>query len=450
MNRMKWLAFGLFLMLLPTISHAWSEDILSHFQVYITAEEEYNSNIDLTPNKLKRDDFITTVSPGLRFSTSKRSPVTGEFRKAPTAEERFGVDLDFRAGFVFYAKEHDDNYISLDGTLNAWYAFTRNFSFRVRDYLTRSDEIREADYSTTAIEGQTLLSRANRREPYFRNVFEPSLEYRFGRENLFALNFRNNIYDIKSDESEDSMENYINPRLTYWFNIRHGVYLEYGLILADFDNLPDWVGHMAAGRYIYRFNPRTSIFGEYTQLWRNFDNPSVGENTSIDYVIYRPSIGIEHAFSPTLSGRVQLGYFWQNPDKGSTTDSFFYDVSLIKRAGKTTYAVSSQGGYIEDYFTLENLGFTKYYRVVGRISHQLLQKMTIGLFGSYEWAKYPGTVIEDKIQKDQIWVIGCNASYQVLRWLKVSLDASHRENRSNIESRDYSEYRGIFRITATY
>jgi hypothetical protein len=76
--------------------------------------------------------------------------------------------------------------------------------------------------------------------------------------------------------------------------------------------------------------------------------------------------------------------------------------------------------------------------------------MTVGLFGSYEWAKYPGSEVDNKIPKDQIWAVGCNASYQVLRWLTVSLDGSHRENHSNIENRDYSEYRGIFRVTATY
>ena len=37
-------------------------------------------------------------------------------------------------GFVFYAKNHEDNYISLNGLLNAWYAFNKNLSFRVRDY----------------------------------------------------------------------------------------------------------------------------------------------------------------------------------------------------------------------------------------------------------------------------------------------------------------------------
>jgi len=453
MNRMKCLVFGLVLLMLPTIAHAWSEEILSHFQVYITAEEEYNSNIDLAPNKFKRDDFITTISPGLKFSTLPRSPTTGEFQRTPTAEDKYGIDLDFRAGFVFYAKEHDDNYISLDGTLNAWYAFTRNLTFRVRDYLIRSDEIREQDYSATALPGQFLISRARIREPYFRNVFEPSLEYRFGRENIIALNYSNNIYEIKSDVYEDSMENYVNPRLNYWFNIRHGINLEYGLTLGDFENSQDLVGHMAMGRYIYRFNPRTSTFGEYTQLWRNFDSPSVDNlvyGLSIDYLVYRPSIGIEHAFSSTLSARVQGGYYWADPQKGSTVDGPFFDILLTQRGQRTTYSLSLQGGYEEDFFTAENQGFTQYYRALGRITYQLLQRMNVGIFGSYEWAKYPGTGIVGETQKDQLFAVGCNASYQVLKWLNVSLEGSHQENRSNIENESYSEYRGIFRITATY
>jgi hypothetical protein len=444
MERFKRLVLGLCLIFLPTGVQAWSEDILSHFQPYITLEEEYNSNIDLTPNRLKKDDFITTISPGLRFFTSPRSPVTGEFRREPVAEKRYGMDLDIRAGFVFYGKEEDYNYISLNGTLNAWYAFTRNFTVRVRDYLIRSDEIRESDYSTTTIQGQTLFARTRLREPYYRNVFEPSVEYRFGRENVMALNYRNTLYEIKSRTSEDSMENSINPRLTYWFNVRNGMFLEYGLTFADFERLPDWVGHTALGRYTYRLNPRTSLFGEYTQSWRNFDSPS------IDYVVYRPSLGVEHAFSPTLSGRGQIGYFWQNPKRGSTIDGFFYDILFTERAQRTTYTLSFQGGYTEDYFTAENLGFIKTHRATGRVNHQLLQRMTVGLFGSYEWAKYPGIVVAERKPKDQIWAIGGNASYQVLKWLNLSLDLSHRENRSNISDRNYSEYRGMLRATATY
>jgi predicted porin len=445
MNRIKWLISALLLITSPALVHAWSsEEIFSHFQPYITVQEEYNSNIDLSQNRYKRDDFITTISPGFKFSTTPRSPITGEFRPTPTAEERYGMDLDFRAGYTFYAKHHGDNYINLNGLLNAWYAVTPRLNFRVRDYVIRSDEIREADYSSTSIEGQYLPSRTEKRGPYIRNVFEPSVQYQFGRENILAFNYRNNVYHIQSRTSEDSMENYFNPKITYWFDIRNGVSLEYGLTLGNFQGSPDLVGHMGTGRYTYRFNPRTSLFGEYTQMWRNFNNPGT------DYVVYRPTLGVEHAFSPTLSVRIQGGYYWSVPKEGSTVDGPSFDVLLTQRGKRTIYTLSFQGGYTEDYFTSDNQGFTQYYRALGRVTYQLLSKMNVGLFGSYEWLKYSGQVTEDKTPKDQIWAVGVNASYQILKWLNASLDVSHRENRSNISDRNYSEYRGMIKVTATY
>jgi hypothetical protein len=430
------------LLWVPSIVHAELGDLLTYFQPYISVQEEYNSNVDLTP-KNERDDFITTISPGLRFSTLPRGEVT-RAQQAPTAEQKLGIDLDFNAGFVFYADEEDDNYTSLNGLLNAWYLFSPKFSFRVRDYLIRSDDIREADYTATAIEGQTLISRINRRTPYYRNVFEPSVEYRFGRENTVALNYRNNIYEIDSQITEDSMENYINPRLTYWLNIHNGVSLEYGLTLGDFERSPDLTGHMGTGRYTYRFNPRTSVFGEYTYLLRDFESPSN------DYDIHRPSVGIEHAFSPTLNGRIQLGYYWADPERGDTIDDIYFDVNVSQRAERTTYTIALQGGFTEDFFTAENLGFNKYYRGIGRVSHQLLERMTVGIFGSYEWIKYYGDVVVTQRQKDNIWAVGGDTAYQLFRWLTLSLQGSYRENNSNFDTADYTEYRGIFRITASF
>jgi hypothetical protein len=440
---MKWLISALFLIIFPTIVHAWSEDILLHFQPYITIQEEYDSNTSLSATN-KQGDFLTTISPGFRFSTTPRSPTTRELRQTPTAEDRYGMDLDFNAGFNFYAKNHEDNYISLNGTLNAWYALTQKLNFRVRDYLIRSDDIREVDYSPTAIEGQYLPSRTIKRVPYIRNVFEPSLQYQFGKENLVALNYRNNVYNIQSRTSQDSMENYINPKITYWFDIRNGVSFEYGLTLGNFQRSPDLVGHMFRGSYTYRFNPKTSIFGEYTQLLRDFDPPSV------DYVVYRPSIGIEHAFSPTLSGRLQVGYYWADPEEGSTTGGPFYDILVTQRAQKTTYTLSLQGGYTEDFFTSENRGFTQSHRGIGRVTYQLLEKMNVGLFTSYEWQKFIESAIGGRKQTNNIWEIGGNASYELFKWLKLSLEVNYTKNFSNINSTDYSDYRGIFKVTATY
>src|SRR4030042_5192652 len=124
---------------IPSIVHAELGDLFSYFQPYISVQEEYNSNIDLTPTN-RREGYITTISPGLKFSTLPRSEVT-RAQQAPTAGQKFGMDLDFNAGFVFYAKEEDNNFTSLTGSLNAWYLFSPKLSVRVRDYLIRSDEI---------------------------------------------------------------------------------------------------------------------------------------------------------------------------------------------------------------------------------------------------------------------------------------------------------------------
>lgn len=416
------LVLTLFFVCIPSIVHADYEDILSKFHPSITAQEEYNSNINLT-SKNRKDDFITTVLPGLRFSTS---------------DVNYGIDLDYQLGLVFYAKEDDNNYISHAGTLNAWYTWDRRLTFRVREYLIRSEEGREREYSATALEQQYLLSTMRERAIYLRNVVEPSIEYQFGKEDRISINYRNNFYRNQSPRFQDSREDFINPKLTYWFDIRNGVSLEYGLTFGDFERSPDLLGHMARGRYTYRFNPRTSIFGEYTFLKRDFDSPS------IDYDVHRPSLGIEHAFTSTLSGKVQLGYFWQDPERGSMTDGFFYDMNLTQRAKKTTYTIALQGGYNEDYFTAENLGFTKYHRAIGTITHQLMERMTVGFSGSVERVK------SGSDQRDWIWGINGNASYTLFKWLILSLEASHREDHSNIDTLDYSEYRGIFRITASF
>lgn len=444
MNGLKASTVGLCLIIFLLVVPAESQDLFSHVKAYITVQEEYNSNLDLTPNRNKREDYITTIAPGLKFSTAAKSPVTGEFRPTPTAEERYGADLDIRGSFNYYAKEYKDRYVGLNGSLNAWYAPTPRLVFRLRDYAIRSDDIREVEYAAPSVSGGYLLSRTRKRTTYVRNVLEPSVQYKFGRENMIALNYTNNLYEIQGRLYEDSVENSITPKMTYWFDIRNGMMLQYGLTLGNFERSPDLTGHMAMGRYTHRFNPKTSVFGEYTHLWRHYDR------TTMDYEVYRPSLGIEHAFSPTLNVRIQGGYYWKKPDRGSTLEGPFYDVLITQRAPRTTYALSLQGGYSEDYFSAENKGFSQYHRALGRVDYQLLKKMNVGLFSSYEWARPPTLVVGGTKETNRIWGAGGSVSYQLFRWLTVGLEGSHRENHSNLDENDYSEYRGVFRITATF
>jgi hypothetical protein len=408
----------------PSIGEAQEGDFLSKFHPYITVQEEYNDNIHLT-NTNKIDDFITTVSPGLKFSA--------------LSEQHYGVDLDFRAGFVYYARDHDFNYFSPSGNLNAWYAMTPTLKFKVRDYLIRSDAAREQAYTANAPADQFLLStQRGQHAIYIRNVVEPSVDYQFAKDGLISVLYRNNIYRNQNRLYEGSMENTINPKLTYQFDIKNGVSLDYYLTSGTYQHSPDQLAQGVTPRYTYRFNPRTSIFGEYHFEWQDFKSPGV------DYYVHNPSLGIQYQFSPTLTGTAQVGYFWQIPEQGSETRGPSFNLSLVKSAQRTTYSLSFQGGYTEDYFTAENRGFVKTYMVYGTISHKLTDKMTVGVNGSMQRAIYGND------QKDWIWGISGNASYALLRWLSLSLQLAHTEDHSNISNLDCSQYRAIFTATATF
>jgi hypothetical protein len=411
----------------PSIGGAESESILSKFHPYITVQEEYNDNI-LLSNRNKIEDFITTVNVGLRVSA--------------LSEKNYGIDLDMAAGFVYYAKRHFLDYyyyFSPLGRLNAWYAVTPTLTFRVGDYLTQSYTAREQLYTANAPPNQFLLStQRGEHGIYFRNVFEPSVDYQFAKDGTISLLYRDNIYHNESHLFEHSMENTINPKLTYWFDIRNGIALEYILTSGQFERSPDLLSNGARARYTYRFNPMTSIFGEYFYQKDDFKSPG------IDYNVHNPSLGIEHKFNPTLTGTAQVGYFWQIPDQGSRTEGPSYNLSLIKSAKRTTYTLSFQGGYTEDYFTAENRGFAKYYRTYGTVSHQLTEKLSVGVTGSIERPTFSNG------QKDWIWGIWGNASYQLLRWLSLSLQVAHIEDHSNIGDLNYSQYRAIFSATAAF
>ncbi len=410
-------------------------DFFSQFHPSLTVQEEYNDNLNLTSTD-KKSDFITTIYPGLRFSTSPAKVTTpGQILQA--TEDPAGFDLNYRLGLVFYSKETQYDYVSHEGTLNTWYTYDRRLTLRLRDYFIRSEDPRERDYAAGALEDQYLLGTRRERSVYIRNVFEPSVGYQYGRENRLELNYRNNIYENQNPLIQDSRENYINPRITHWFNIHNGISLEYGLTLADFELTPDFVGHFARARYTYRFNPRTSTFLEYSFTRRDFDPPSR------DYEVNNPSVGIEHAFGPTLTARAQVGYFWQNPQGGPSTGGFSYDAALTGRGEKTTYTFAFQGGYREDYFTSENLGFTKYHSAIASITHRLQQRVTLGISGTVERAEYASD------RRDWIYSARGYASFQLLRWLSLSLEASHRANDSDVDTLDYIENRVLLRLSAT-
>jgi hypothetical protein len=324
----------------------------------------------------------------------------------------------------------------------------------VRDYVIRSDAAREDLYANEISgEGETLpdqfaLSRQNVHAIYIRNVAQASAEYRFGRENLAQVLYGNNVYRNKRDDLyEDSTEHYVSPLLNYWFDVKNGITLayiySYGVFVggnAPTDltaRTPDLQGHEARVRYTHRVDPKLSFFGEYIYINEDFESPEV------DYDVHNPSLGMEYKFTPTLTGSAQGGYWWQLEQEGGESSGPFFSLRLIQTAPKTSYALIVEGGYTRDYFTSENEGFVKYYRAYGTINHKFTPRMDVRLTGSVERPIY------DDGQKDWVWEARINASYLLFRWLSVGLEGRHREAHSNVDGEQYSEWAGIFRITAT-
>jgi hypothetical protein len=192
------------------------------------------------------------------------------------------------------------------------------------------------------------------------------------------------------------------------------------------------------------------VFGEYIFLLRNFDSPGV------DFRVQAPSIGLVHAFSPALSLSVQAGYFWQNPEKGSSNNAPTYVVLLTQRDARTTYSLLAQGGYKENFFATgtSNQGFMLYHSAVGAVTHRFTEKITGVLSGSYEYDKSGLVAMSGPItsvsQRDQIWRASGGLRFQWLRWLNLSMDLSYTGDNSNIDANDYTEFRAMFRVEATY
>jgi len=93
-NRTGWVAGFILIFLLIGIgrdARADLPEILLKFQPYIWVDETYTNNVDLTKTN-KKSDFITTISPGIRFSTVARSPVTGELRQQPLWQANWDGD----------------------------------------------------------------------------------------------------------------------------------------------------------------------------------------------------------------------------------------------------------------------------------------------------------------------------------------------------------------------
>jgi len=408
-----------------TGSDVYATDILNQIHPYISVKGEYSDNLNLTHENQKKD-FYTTISPGVKFSNM---------------DAQSGVTLDANAGVVLYNEYTNLNYISGNVNFDSKYLTSSHFNFYLKNSYIRSDNPMEREFFTTTADNKFVLATETQRGVYWRNVVSPTFEYQFGPESRVGVTYRNNVYQTAAIGSENSMENYVSPFITYWFNRQNGISLSYAYTNGHFETSPDLNTHQVDASYMLRFTPKAtaSLNGGYTKQEYTVQ--------SMNYAIYESSLGISYLFSPTLSASAQAGYYWQNQEIGQNNNGVTFKADITQKDARTTYNLSVQGGYTQDLFTAQNLGFRKYYRATGSITHFLDRQLSVGCLGSVERSE------SDTGQRDTRWGAGANISYLPFQWLKFSLEYAYNQNNTNYfyeATNEYKENRGMLTITATY
>lgn len=398
---------------------------------YIFATEQYTSNVYLRNTNVK-SDWITTLGPGIRLAVNDPS---------------FGADLTGNFGYNWYANQTKEDYWSIDGTLGLRYNPTPQLTFRVREYILRSQNSVEPNYAQGGLPAQpgNIIGTNRGNTPYVRNVVEPSVDWQFSRQGNVGILYRNNI--LRNDDNitnEDSTENYVRPSFSYWINQRNNIVLDYGFTSGTYSRevglqTPDFTSQNPHGRYTYRFDAQTSVFADYIFTYQDNDDPG------IDYTVNNPSVGIIYNFNPTLTGTAQVGYFWQNPERGDEFTGVTSNLSITQRDRQTTYTLAFNSGYQQNQFGFDNRGFNKYYGGTAVISHQVTQRFNVGFIGAATYTEY---AIGDR--NDWLYSADATASYQILRWLTVGGRVGYQEDDSNIAVNSYDEWHAFLTLTATF
>ncbi len=440
----------IFVIIGGNLSSAYGDmaDQIKKFHPYLTLQGLYDSNINLSKDNAQ-SDFITTILPGIKYLTED-----------PT----YKLDLDFRLGAYLYAQNSANNYIGYRGSLDTFYSFNPNWTIKLLDGLDRSRN-QVTIYSLSTPTGNVPTTNYNVGGGlYIRNLFQPELEYKFARDSLVSVSYRNLIYREDGNSISDSTDNTISPRFDYWFDIHNGISFDYNYVKADFGGSPstgqsaDWTGNSMAGRYLYRFTPRTTATGEFRVLFIDFEPPGR------DYSVMAPSIYLDHQFSPSLSGRARFGWFWQQYSENSSskvngntfpnvTGNPFSDVSgpiinleIIQKGQRFGYGLSVGSGYRFDYFTASNNGFAKYYQTTGYVTYQLMQRLSVGLTGAASRDEYQ----QPRADTQDNYRITGNISYQPLKWMIVTLEAGNYSQNSDIPEAGFRDNKVMLMVTGTY
>jgi len=409
--------------------NASAEEKKFQWSTRLTVSEQYDDNVDLTPDK-ERDDWITRIGPGVTLTI---------------LTEKTPIKLDYDFAYTYYAQDTSDDRVAHTLTLTGLEGLpiSEHLTLDLSDQLYISDDPVEQDTEVTSVR--------RGRAKYYRNTATGSLDYIFGREDSLDVGFQHLLLINDDPTVQDGQRYTPSAGITYWFNIHNGINLDFSYSRGLFDETEgaisdDYRQYMGRATYTYRFSPRTQ-----TTLFYNIDSFDYDEEVSTiqeNYVVQSASLGVGHQFTEHTSALVSAGFWLRDLDAGDNDSGFLGTVNLTHALEKLTFNLDGSSGYDQQFLQAENLGFTRYYRASATLNYQPLEKLTAVLSGFYSRDEYRERVIEDR--DDDTWGGTAGLSYLLLPWLSTSLTYDYRQRDSTVSSEDYTDNRVTFSLVAFY
>ena len=411
-------------LLLLLISPAYG-DYRVQWHVDGTLQEQYDDNIGLSSTD-PQADWITILSPGGDLLVESK---TGRLL------------FDYHLNANFYANNPVLNYLGHTANLNVQQALWKHFTFRLRDSFIRSDAPREESVPDVAPDvpqaTEFLLGTRLQRSPYMRNSFIPSLEYQYGKDDFLRLGYRNELY-VREVESSRDIRDTFNLGVDHWFGPQYGLLFTLDYLRTHFQTSSDFDGQDATLIPKWRLDPLTTLFAQM-----EFSNRDFHDETT-NYRIYRASLGVEHSFSPLISGRLRGGYFFLVPVKGATDGGLVGELSVTARWLHLQGSAYVRTGATESFLDAENLGFSKFWAFGAAGRYQATQRITLTLDASYNINEFPSG------ESRTTWQARVGGSAILLKWLTGSVDLFHQEELPGEEGGGFKDNRITFRLTARY
>jgi hypothetical protein len=380
----------------------------------ISVAERYDDNVFLD-NTNEQSDFITAVSPSLALN------LLSQYTE---------LSLGYTPTFVRYSDFSQNDTTRHRGTVSWDQKLTQYLSLDLSDTYVDSEDPLE-DF--TDLEGQ----RGTRNE-YWVNQGDASVGYAFGEGNLLRAGYYRRDRENTDPTLNDSADQRPFAQLTYWFNVKNGVRVDYAYRDVELSLDDDYTGHAPGVRYLHRFRPQSIGYVGYTYTTRDFDG--ITEN----YVVHNAFVGLDHAFSPEYSVRAEGGYFVRVPDISERFDGPSFSLALTREFARGSITVGVDGGWDEVYLDRGRATFREYYSGSLNGTYRVLESVSI-----YGRAYYRNSN-EGDVRTINVFRGNTGVRWSFMRWFALSLQYDYAERTDDIIlSENYTDNRVMLVLSAS-